>query len=122
MAETTKTAETAKTAETKKAPMLKSKGIAALVSLFFPGIGLALCNPSRMVEGVVVFIIAVIADLSVLFLTVGVGFIGGSTILPVLTGGACCILTPIIWVVSALGLLVIPVIHVIGAIHTYMRG
>lgn len=121
MAETTKTAETAKPAETKK-PMLKSKGIAALVSLFFPGVGLALCNPSRMIEGIVVFIIAVIVDLGVLFLTVGVGFIGGSTILPALTGGVCCILTPIIWIVSALGLLVIPVVHIIGAIHTYIRG
>jgi len=109
------------TPQVKKEPMIKSKGVAALVSLFFPGVGLALCNPSRTVEGIVVFLLVLLAD----FTLFAVAFLGG-TIAPVLLGiisqGLCCFLTPFITAVFALGLLVIPLLHILGAVHTYLRG
>jgi len=101
----------------KKEPMIKSKGIAALISLFFPGVGLALCNPSRMIEGIVVFIIAVILDVLAVLVSIG-GPIGGQ----ILGGITSCCLINLLSFGLVLGLLLIPVVHIIGAIHTYLRG
>jgi hypothetical protein len=101
----------------KKEPMIKSKGIAALISLFFPGVGLALCNPSRMVEGIAVFIIAIILDVLAVLIAMGGPF--GGQILGAVTG--CCLINLLSFGL-VLGLFLIPLVHIIGAIHTYVRG
>ena len=105
----------------KSKPIIESKGIAAVVSLFFPGVGLALCNPSRWIEGVVVFIVAVLIDIAI----VAYAVLGGPAITVVLTalsGGGCCLLGPFIWIFTLLGLFLVPVVHILGAIHTYLRA
>jgi len=102
-----------------------SKGVAALISLFLPGVGLALRNPKCKLEGIAVFVAAIGLDALVALLSLGGTFIGGpliGAILGNLTGGLCCIATPIISIISAFGMLLIPLVHVIGAMHTYMRG
>lgn len=92
--------------------MIKSKGIAALISFFLPGVGLILGNPSRILEGAIVFILVAILDTAVVLVSVVGGPIAG-----ILTQGACCLLTPIL----LLGLFLIPILHIIAAIHTWMR-
>ncbi len=115
MAETTKNQEPAKAPV--KEPTIKSKGIAALVSLFLPGIGLALCRPSRAIEGIIVFLIAMVIDVVAILISIG-GPIGGQ----ILGGITMCCLINLVSLGLVLGLLLIPVVHIIGAIHTYLRG
>jgi len=97
----------------KKEPMIKGKGIAALISLFLPGVGLILGNPSRTLEGAAVFIVVAILDTVVALVSVAGGPIAG-----ILTQGACCLLTPFL----LLGLFLIPILHIAAAIHTYLRA
>ena len=92
--------------------MVDSKPIAAIISLFLPGVGLILYDKKKMIEGAVVFLIALIADIVVL----AISLLGGPA-LGVATQGMCCFLTPFFM----LGLLAIPVVHILGAIHTYLR-
>lgn len=111
--------------QAKREPTIKSKGIAALVSFFLPGVGLVLCNPARTMEGVVVFLVAVVADVGIAILSFGGALIGGpaiGAILSAFSGGICCIATPIISMVSILGVLLMPLVHIAGAIHTYVRA
>ncbi len=101
-------------------PMIKTKGIAAVVSFFLPGVGLALSTPKRAVEGAAVFIVALVLDVAIL----AYAFLGGPAITAILTavsGGACCFLGPFIWIFTLLGLLGIPIVHILGAVHTWMR-
>jgi hypothetical protein len=92
--------------------MIKSRALAALISFFLPGVGLILGNPSRKLEGAIVFIAVAILDTVVALVSLVGGPIAG-----LLTQGACCLLTPIL----LLGLFLIPILAIIAAIHTWIR-
>jgi len=92
--------------------MIKSRGVAALISFFLPGVGLVLGNPSRTLEGAFVFVVVAILDALVALISVTGGPLAG-----LLTQGACCLLTP----VFLLGLFLIPLLHILAAIHTWLR-
>ncbi len=98
-------------------PMIKSKGIAALISLFLPGVGLILCNPARTIEGIVVFVIALILDILTILISLG-GPVAGQ----IVGGMTTCCLINVLSMGLVLGLAFIPVIHILAALHTYMRG
>ncbi|MEW6721978.1 MAG: hypothetical protein AB1324_01820 [Candidatus Micrarchaeota archaeon] len=87
---------------------IKGRGVAALVSLFLPGVGLILYERKKMMEGAAVFVIAIVLDILSLIVAFGGGLVAGSV---------CCILGPLL----LLGVFLIPVVHIAAAIHTYMR-
>ena len=67
-----------------------------IISLILPGIGLLLSKNYKTM-GIVIFIIAIVADIIIFFL--------GSI-------GALCIVGMLIWVL-------IPIVHLLAAIHSY---
>ena len=70
--------------------------LAAFVSLILPGVGLLFSRQNKIL-GVVILVLAVVAD-AIIF-TIG-------------AIGALCVVGAIVW-------LLIPVVHILAAIHTY---
>lgn len=93
--------------------MVKSRLLAMGISFLIPGIGLALYSPERRLEGIIAFIIGASLDLlAVLF------FFGMMTVAPIVCGMFAFFLFPF----STAGIFMIPVVHVVASIHTYVRS
>lgn len=99
--------------EEKGTGYVKSKLVASGISLVLPGIGLALYDKSKKIEGIAVFVCAIILDILAVLIS-----IFGGPVLSVISQGLCCFLTPFM----VLGIFVVPVVHVFGAIHTFLRA
>lgn len=77
--------------------------IGAVISLFLPGLGLLLSKNNKWL-GILIFIVAIIADA----ICVGLGFLGFT--------GFICVITLLLFIFP----FVIPVIHIIAAIHSFV--